>query len=172
VLRQYLSRFPAPAHVRLFPSYEEASRQVESGEADFVLVAAAFPDLNRLIFGTPRRLRIVDAFVADTPELVVATRGSSSTVPATIACAAAPLPSVRDMFPQAAILPAESNAHAARIVASGGADAALTTAPAAALLELQPLMSFGTVPMAWVILARDPASLTRPREQTASATPR
>jgi len=154
VLLQNLSRFPQPVTVKLFPSYEPASEAVENGEADFVLVAAAFPGLNGLVFGPRHRLRIVDCFLSDTPELVIATGLSCSDNPRTVACAAAPLPVVRARYPNAEIVTALSNSDAAQLVRKGIADAAFTTRIAAQAERLTPISSFGFISMGWIVMGQ------------------
>jgi hypothetical protein len=97
----------------------------------------------------------VDSFVADTPELVLARVGDAGAPPGTIACAAAPTPLVQAAFPHAALVGARSNADAARLVVNGAAEAGLTTAPAADSACLVAVLSFGTVPMAWIVFRSD-----------------
>ncbi|MDE0241464.1 MAG: hypothetical protein OXQ84_14960 [bacterium] len=156
VLHESLHRFRKPVGYRLFGTYELAAAAVRRREAAFLFVAAAFPGLNLLIFDSKMPLRIVDCFLADTPSLVVATQARAPSPPQTIAAVDAPVPMVRAAFPDTAVVPARSNAHAAVLVASGKADAGLTTAPAAATHELSIVRSFGSVPMAWVLLALPP----------------
>ena len=126
---------------------------MNDGAADYLFVAAAFPELNALVFDPTLALRIVDAFVADTPELVLACRAPIDT-PREIVCVAAPSPALRAMYPDATVVPARSNADAAQMVANGIGDAAVTTDVAARSADLVRMRSFGVYPMAWVVMTR------------------
>jgi hypothetical protein len=139
--------------LKLFDTYVLAGRAVRDGEAELLLVAAAFPELNTLVFDPQLRLEIVDCFVAETPELVLACDAAIH-VPRTIACVAAPLPALLTTYPKAEIIAARSNVDAVNMVLGSLAQGALTTIIAAERAGLVPIHSFGAYPMAWVVMAR------------------
>lgn len=153
VLLDNLWRFPQPATIKLLASYEKAAKEVCDGSAECIFVAAAYPSLNVLIFDPTRNLRIVDCFLADTPALVIAAREPMASTPQTIAVVDAPVPIVQAAFPGATIIPAKSNADAAHQAKLGAAEAGFTTSQAAEKSGLTVIRSFGSVPMAWVVLA-------------------
>lgn len=165
VVARQIGRFPSPVSLVLWPSYEDAAAAVARGDADFLVVAAAFPRLHTLLFEPPQALEVVDCFVAATPELVIAVRRDDTAPPRTIASAPAPVPFVHAAFPQARVVAAASNAAAAQMVIAAAADAAFTTGPAAAAAGLLPLRSFGDVPMAWVVVARRNGPYAWPRSR-------
>ena len=141
------------ANVVLANTYEEGGRLVANRAADLLVVAAAYPQLNDLVFGAPRRLTIVGAFRADTPAIVIASR--SATEPITsLAAMPAPAPLARERYPTAKLITALSNAAAADTVVEGGTVACVTTEVAALQRGLCVRYSFGVESMAWVIFGR------------------
>jgi prephenate dehydratase len=118
-----------------------------------MLVAAAFPGLNNLVFAGEHRLVMTDCFMANTPSLVIATAKQDLVWPETVASVDAPMPWAIRQYPRARIVKARSNADAALMAAGGEVEAALTTEPAAKQLNLNVMTTFGSVPMAWVVLS-------------------
>jgi len=155
VLGRHLSRFAPSASMRLYDSYEQAIEAVVAGDAAAAVIAAAYPRLNEFVMEVPRRVVIVDCFVAETPALVLAGPAAMQVPELSgrgVACATATVPLARTKCPNSPVYPALSNAHAAQAVLAGIADAAITTEPAACAAGLEIFHSFGPLPMAWVVL--------------------
>jgi hypothetical protein len=114
---------------------------------DVVLLGvAAYPDLHALIYSNLHYFQILDVFIVDTDEMVLASR--TGEMP--IICATHPSPEK--------LLPASierryvtSNALAARDCAEGTVDGCLTTLCAAEHHALKLIRSFGRIPMAFTI---------------------
>lgn len=158
IARRNLSKLKTATDVRLFATYEQAFEAVENDDAAAALVAAAYPRLNELVMKLSRSVVITSSFVDDTPALVICSKRFSllelKAPGRTIACVSAPKPLLQALLPNCDIVPATSNADAARYVEDGRTDGALTTEPAALSLGLGVLHSFGEVPMAWVIFEK------------------
>lgn len=147
-------RFGSNAKLTLHKYYNDVVGSVMDGESDYGLVAAAYPDLHHLIFSNYQSLSIVDCFLAETPELVVACINSTEHKPKKISCFSAVEPLAKDLYPEGILIKALSNAHAADLVVCGVADHAITTLPAAASRNMEIAYSFGCISIPWVVFKK------------------
>lgn len=148
--RSWLARrgIDAPDAVRLFPTLEQGVEALPADPTVGLLGCVVYPALHDLVFTNLARLRLVDCFVMDTHEMLLATRPGCDGPPRTAASHPAP---VALLPPGVEPLLADSNAVAARLCAEGHTDACITTGPAARQHGLRPLRSFGPVPMGFTI---------------------
>lgn len=134
------------AQIRLHGSIEEAAEAVALREDAVFVGVAAYPHLHSVIYGHIQLLRILDVFIANTDEMVLASRtGAMPEV-----CATHPAPE--------RLLPSEitrhfssSNVAAAEDCIKGLADGCITTRRAIDRFDLKIVRSFGSVPMAFTI---------------------
>ncbi|WP_186385996.1 prephenate dehydratase [Stappia sp. TSB10P1A] len=134
------------AWVELHPTLEAAADAV-LGRNDAVLVGvAAYPQLHTLIYSRIERLQILEAFIMDTDEMVLAS--SSGALPKVCATHPAPEhllpPSIERRY-------VASNVLAAQDCVSGQADGCVTTLCAARVHGLSVLHNYGCIPMAFTI---------------------
>lgn len=150
VLRDNIHRFGEGAIIELYTTYESVITSVSKGISKYGLVAAAYPKLHNLIFESLGKVTISDCFLFNTSELVFAT-GTASELKQ-IACVEAIIPLLTMLaLKNVVVVPANSNADAARMVAGNLADACITTSQAAESWGFFKAHSFGKVPMGWMI---------------------
>ncbi|MFF7178568.1 bacilysin biosynthesis protein BacA [Streptomyces sp. NPDC008121] len=114
-----------------------------------ILACAVYPRLHDLVFGNLHRLEMVDSFILDTHDMVLASRPGHTAL-ATIVSHPAPSCLVAD---RGAVTLASSNSRAAALCAAGEFDACVTTARAAAAEGLRVVENFGPVPMVFTLHA-------------------
>ncbi|MGH9130907.1 MAG: hypothetical protein ACRDWV_04390 [Acidimicrobiales bacterium] len=147
----------AASPVALYPSYEAASSAVLNESAARLLVANAYHGVNA--FYMEPRLALECAFVFDPPQYGVAAR-SVDPLPFRTRVATHPAPeALLHQLPVAGTMVAEveyvlSTSAAAALVAQGGADLALTTAPAARLHGLHFVSGTRCIRMLWSVFVR------------------
>jgi hypothetical protein len=149
--------------VTLHPRYEDAADAVLAGGSDLLLVANAYHAASTFYMST--KLAFAGAFVFDTPLYGIATR--DGTLPRggiSIASHPAPVPLIEQLVAGTTIsLPkvqlVNSTSAAALAAADGTVQAALTTAPAAALHRLKFATRTRPIRMLWSVFAtaRQPA---------------
>jgi prephenate dehydratase len=141
--------------LRLTDSYEDAVELVLSGEADAVVVPAAYRDYNEISFSHLERLRLVDMLYS-TPSfvLVAPSEGGTEAECPRVACHPSPSPLLRQLSFRFEHVLAPSNAAAARMVLDGQADLAVTFCGSydAYRDRLRVTRSFGAVDMVWAVL--------------------
>ena len=145
--------------VGLHGSYEAARDAVLSGSAARLLVANAYHGVNA--FYMDQRLALERAFVFDTPAYGLAARRNT---PIPLSSRVITHPAPRDLiyqlapagYPVGDVELAQSTSAAAAVVASGDADLALTTAPAAQLYDLEFISPTRTIRMLWSVFVRQP----------------
>ncbi|MFR9725982.1 hypothetical protein ACL02R_21825 [Streptomyces sp. MS19] len=155
-LTRHIDRTPG-SPVALFGTYEDARDAVLAGAADRLLVANAYREIDS--FYMDLRLGLAQAFVFDTPHYGLAVRTSA---PVPLKCTVVTHPAPRDLIAQlmppgygvAGIAFATSTSEAARHAADGGAEIALTTAPAAALHDLRFISATRPIRMLWSVFGR------------------
>lgn len=151
--------------VQLHDRYELAGNAVRTGAAGLLVVANAYHGVSE--FYMDPRLRILGAYVFDTPLYGIAAAPSSPTAgPVRIASHPAPVPLIHelldaDRFDVAEIIRCDSTSAAAATVASGEADLALTTKPASELHGLTLISRVRPIRMLWSIFAPWPAERRR-----------
>ena len=130
--------------------------QVEDGLADMrfdgsdaILACAVYPRLHDLVFQNLHRLEMVDSFILDTYDMVLATRPGQQSV-TTIVTHPAPSSLVTA---RGQITLSSSNSRAAADCAAGLFDACVTTSQAARRAGLDVIENFGPVPMVFTLHA-------------------
>lgn len=140
-----------PAAVRLFATIEEGIEAMPADPSVGLLACIVYPQLHEVVFRNLHRLEIVDCFVVDTYDMVLAAPAGHDGRPRVVASHPAPVALVPT---GAEHVPATSNAVAAIACARGEVDACITTGPAAAAQGLQIVRNFGPVPMGFSVHAR------------------
>lgn len=153
------------APTQLYSTYEAARDAVLTGVAVRLLVANAYNGIDE--FYMDLRLELEQVFILDTPLYGLATRPSA---PLPLLCRVITHPAPRSLIKQlippgyriAEIQFATSTSAAAQLAATGGADIALTTAPAANLHGLRFISATRPIRMLWstFIKSADQARLT------------
>ncbi|WP_306327386.1 bacilysin biosynthesis protein BacA [Streptomyces venezuelae] len=115
--------------------------------SEAILACAVYPKLHDLVFGNLHRLEMVDSFILDTHDMVLAGRSEGVEV-RTIVSHAAPSSLVAD---RGEVTTASSNSRAAALCAAGEFDACVTTSRAAQAEGLRVLENFGPVPMVFTL---------------------
>jgi hypothetical protein len=127
-------------------SLEKAAGAVASQSDAVLLGAVAYPQLHSLIYSHLDHFQIIDVFIVDTHEMILASRTGSMP----LICATHPSP--EKLLPSTVARKyVSSNALAAEECARGMTDGCLTTLCAAQQYELKPVHSFGRVRMAFTI---------------------
>lgn len=139
------------AAVRLFPTLEEGVEALPGDPAVGLLACVVYPLLHEIVFTNLGRLELVDSFVLDTHDMVLAAPPGAAGPPRVVASHPAP---VRLVPEGAEHRPATSNAAAALTCARGEVDACVTTGPAAAASGLEIVRNYGPVPMGFTIHAQ------------------
>lgn len=143
--------------ISLYPRYEDAAAAVVGGHRDLLLVANAYHAAST--FYMSPSLRFAGAYIFDTPLYGVATRdGSLPRDPMSIASHPAPIPLIDQLLEGTGatagqVVPVNSTSSAALAAADGEFDAALTTAPAAALHGLTFATRTRPIRMLWSVFA-------------------
>jgi len=147
--RHWFQRCGEAGEVVLHDSLEEAALFAMKEEGSALLGCIVYPDLHRLVFENVGSLSLVDCFVMETLEMVLAARSRIE-----------PLSIATHPAPEALIPPsiqhrryARSNSHAAELCRAGEVDSCVTTSSAARGQGLTILTSFGRVPMGFSIHA-------------------
>ena len=135
--------------VVLYEQLESAVKEVK-GPNDFLLACVVYPKLNNIYFENIQSIKLVDCFLFDTHEMVLASKHPMDTA-TTIIVHPAPA-GLAD--PNLEITFANSNAHAAIEVANGNFDSCITTLACAKTSILNVLKSFGKWNMGFTIHGR------------------
>ncbi|WNG23579.1 hypothetical protein F0U62_05695 [Cystobacter fuscus] len=152
------SRLRRESRTELYQTYEQAYEELRSGALTHVVVANAYKEIHR--FYMDDSLVLSDVFVMDTPLYGIAKRQDReglSAVP-TIASHPSPKPLVAQLLPSGfrvgEIVSVDSTSSAAKAVAEGAFDLALTTEPAAALYGLEFISRKRPIRMVWSVFVR------------------
>lgn len=144
--------------VRLFDRYELAAEAVLDGSCSLLLVANAYDAVSA--FYMDSRLSVLGVYCFDTPEYgIAAPSGRLPEGPMTIASHPAPVPIIEQLLEPgraalATVLRYDSTSAAAAAAVDGGADVALTTAPAAAKHGLTFVTRTRNIRMVWSVFGR------------------
>ncbi|MFJ2418271.1 type 2 periplasmic-binding domain-containing protein [Streptomyces brevispora] len=112
-----------------------------------ILACAVYPRLHDLVFMNLRRLEMVDSFILDTHDMVLAGRPDHAAM-TTIVSHPAPSSLVAELGD---VTLTSSNSLAAALCAAGQYDACVTTGAAAANEGLRLIENFGPVPMVFTL---------------------
>ncbi|MFW8634774.1 prephenate dehydratase [Cribrihabitans pelagius] len=134
------------AGICLHRSMEQAASAVAGRPRSVLLSVVAYPQLHSIIYEHLGNLRLIDVFIMNTDNMVLAS--STGEMPAL--CATHPAPE-KLLPPAMQRIYAASNVLAAADCAEGRADGCITTLCAAKRYGLAILRSFGPVPMGFTI---------------------
>ena len=134
------------ARLFLHASMEEAAQRVARCGQSVLLSVMAYPQLHSIIYEHITALRLMDVFIMNTDNMVLAS--SSGRMPRI--CATHPAPE-KLLPPEVERRFAGSNVLAAAECAEGRADGCITTLCAAEERDLKVLRKFGPVPMGFTI---------------------
>jgi cytochrome P450 len=112
-----------------------------------LLGCIVYPNLHHVVFDNLERLRLVDCFVCETREMVLAARDVEE--PRSIATHVAPAALVPSRIVER--VDAKSNAHAAQLCEAGVVESCITTREGAVRSGLKVIASFGRIPMGFSI---------------------
>jgi prephenate dehydratase len=152
------SRLPTKSRTELYQTYEQAHEQLRAGVLTHVVVANAYKEIHR--FYMDDSLVLSDVFVMDTPLYGIAKSKDREVLSAmpTIASHPSPRPLVAQLLPSeyrlGEIVSMDSTSSAAKAVAEGAFELALTTEPAAALHGLQFISRKRPIRMVWSVFMR------------------
>jgi ABC-type amino acid transport substrate-binding protein len=144
--------------VRLYPSYEEAAEAVLAGKETAVVVANAYAKINALYMNPA--LALAGAFIMDTPGYgVAACTRSPLPLKTRVATHPAPASLIAELLPPSFLLGdtvgVSSTSEAARMVARGEIDLALTNESSARRHNLRFVSQTRPIRMLWsVFVAR------------------
>jgi ABC-type amino acid transport substrate-binding protein len=145
------------ADVELHPSFEGAADAVRAGDADAVVVANAYSRIND-VYMDPE-LRLSCAFVMPTPDYGIAARPGAPVPLATrLTTHPAPRRLIAELLPPGFVvretLDVASTSEAARMVAEGEADLALTNEPSIVHHHLRFVSRTRPILMLWSVFTR------------------
>ena len=151
-----------PGRVTLHNSFEGAADAVLTGKASAVVVANAYSKTYNMYMNP--QLTLAGAFIQNTPPYGIA---AANNVPipleVRITTHPSPIPLIQELLPSAfllkEIIPVSSTSEAARSVAEGEVDLALTNESSAARYHLRFVSSTRPIQMLWsVFVRREPKS--------------
>ncbi|MEP3295861.1 MAG: prephenate dehydratase [Pseudoruegeria sp.] len=148
--RHWSTQHGLDTDVELHDTLETAMELTLTEEGTALLGCVVYPDLHQLVFPHLSQMKLADVFLFDTFNMVLATRQGNQDFQM-VATHPAPQSLVNSDYP---IKLVSSNSEAAKICASGQADACITTLPAAKAQGLEIVRNFGTVPMGFTIHVR------------------
>ncbi|WP_187181796.1 MULTISPECIES: prephenate dehydratase domain-containing protein [Serratia] len=129
----------------------------DSNKNDVLLGCIVYPHLHHLVFNNLQKLKLVDCFVMNTHNMILASRYDNAAQIKRVGSHPAP----RDLIHQVEGVQQEtlielfnSNSEAARQCAAGTVDGCITTLVAAQQYRLHVLADFGPVPMGFSIHAK------------------
>lgn len=136
------------AEIVLHRSMEQAAGEAAGREREVMLGVVAYPELHSIIYRHLQVMRLIDMFIMDTDEMVLAVRPDQQAEPRLCATHPAPQsllpPRIERRF-------VSSTAIAAEQCAQGEAEGCITTLAAAGLNGLHILRRYGPVPMGFTI---------------------
>lgn len=165
----------SPEDLELCKSYEEAVNLVLTGEADQVVVPAAYMNFHEIVFRNIDQLRVHEILYSRTSVFVLAAKRGLMPVQSdarvyTLACHHAPAPLMDRLKFQADRVDAASNAYAAWMVSDGHADLCITQSKSIEALnhevpperQLQVIETYDAVDMVWAVFKRGAPAAKRP----------
>jgi len=152
--------------VVLYRTLEDAARGALATVGGALLAAAAYPELNTLIYSHFDRLFVADSMVMATHRMVLARRPGTGQ-PVNVASHPAPVALLDDGM-TVTLVP--SNSQAAIDCASGLADACITTDAAMELHGLELVRDFGPVAMAFTVHVRTADAAPLPARPSVAVT--
>lgn len=146
-----------PARIQLHESFEQSADAVRHGEADAVVVANAYASINE--FYMDPELELVAAFIRSTPDYGLAALPSCPLpVAPRITTHPAPVRLISELLPMAFLvgetLVVSSTSVAARMVAEGLADIALTNETSCREYGLRFISNTRPIRMLWSVFTR------------------
>lgn len=142
--------------IYLHDSYEQARNKVVDSSG-LLLVANAYSKVNN--FYMDSRLKLISAFVYNTPLYGIASNGVLPDKPLVISSHPAPIPLIKELLPKdlvvAKIIEVSSTDTAAKAVALGNADIALTNEVASQMYKLNFISKTRPINMLWSVFISD-----------------
>jgi prephenate dehydratase len=151
---QWFAERQRPGRVVLHSQVEDGLDAMKFDGTEAILACAVYPRLHDLVFNNLHRLAMVDSFILDTYDMVLASRADQESI-TSILTHPAPSCLVAD---RGEISFASSNSAAAAQCAAGLYDACVTTDRAAHSEGLRIVESFGPVPMVFTLHLGKPAA--------------
>ncbi|TNV21668.1 hypothetical protein FH968_06155 [Buttiauxella sp. B2] len=149
--------------VRLHQTLESAAKYMEQNENNDVLLGCiVYPYLHHLVFKNLQHLKLIDCFVMDTHNMLLASRLDNVRKIKSVGSHPAPqdlIHQIKGVDKNVAIELFNSNSEAAKQCAAGTVDGCITTLLAAQQCQLNILADFGPVPMGFSIHAKVKQSL-------------
>jgi prephenate dehydratase len=151
-LRSHLNR---DTEINLYDTYERAHTALREGEVTHVVVANAFINIHQ--FYMDGAIALSDVFVMDTPLYGIVKRPAAGVLPDAprLISHPSPIPLIAELMPSGVklgeIATADSTSSAARAVAGGAFDLAVTTESAAKLYGLEFISQQRPIRMVWSV---------------------
>jgi hypothetical protein len=158
-----VGRPAADGDLQLYRTYEEAEAAVLDGKATHLVVAAAYAGCNHFYMTNGLVPDHASNFAMDTPPYLLAARARMCLLPDAVRVATHPAPEevidellskMTDSFRWYKAIAADSTAEAARMVADGEVEVALTTDPACRRFNLTPISLSKVIPMFWLVFVK------------------
>lgn len=144
--------------VKLYETLEDAAKNMaHTADNDVLLGCIVYPHLHHLVFKNLNYLKLIDCFVMDTHNMVLASKNAARNEIRTVGSHPAPqdlihqVPGISKLF---SITLFNSNSEAARQCAADVVDACISTDISATRCGLAILADFGPVPMGFSIHAK------------------
>ncbi|MDP0929770.1 prephenate dehydratase [Paracoccus onubensis] len=156
--RFWVDRLALDAPIVLHQSIERAATEVAVCDAEVMLGVVAYPDLHSVMYTHVRTMRLLDLFIMNTDEMVMAVPPGRDTEPRICVTHPAPQALLPERIQRRFVA---STALAAQECACGRAEGCITTLAAADRHGLRVLHRYGPVPMGFTIhgpAARDTLS--------------
>ncbi len=141
----------------MFDVLEKGINALVEGDLDQFIISSLHPQLNSVFFHHFGKIEIIDAFIAESHEIVLARNPKSKHEYKKITTG----PSFQAFINCSSEIPkgleciiSESNITAARLCALGKTDLALTNENAAKIHNLEVLKNFGPIKMSWTVLMK------------------
>ncbi len=144
----WAARHSPGARIVLHASMEGAAEETAGRDHEVMLGAIAYPKLHSIIYEHVRDLRLIDLFIMDTDEMVLAARQPCAETPRICATHPAPEPLLPRSVTRQYVA---STALAAETCATGLAEGCVTTLGAARRFGLHILRRYGPIPMGFTI---------------------
>lgn len=157
----------------LCESFEDAASKTLTGQADRMIVPAAYTRFHNITFDNIGKMHVVDVLYSKTPAFLLAGRRElSPAMPCrrySIAAHPSPAPLLKRLSLEFDVVDASSNSTAAWMAANGEADLCLTNQRALSDInskvalnqQLELIEYFGTVDMVWAVLELGQSDIDR-----------
>ncbi|MBL1278537.1 MAG: hypothetical protein COB30_020885 [Ectothiorhodospiraceae bacterium] len=135
------------AELKLYDTLENAQKMVKD-KGDYLLACIVYPDLHNLVFKNLKDMKLIDCFVMNTYEMVLASANGVQDIKRVVSHPA-PISLIESKFEN--IYTTSSNSNAAILTKQGKYDACITTIEAANKHDLSVVKSFGEIEMGFSV---------------------